>query len=110
MNSDAAFRWDDGLTGPARNIAGLDHTPIRVLAGTGTGKTFALMRRVARLLQEGTIADQMLVCTFTRTMGAEIRGRNPWHCPTSASRFLDELGPGRPAPLVRSDIVGGVAV
>ena len=46
MNQGAAFRWDDGLVGPARNIAGLDHTPIRVLAGPGTGKTFALMRRV----------------------------------------------------------------
>ena len=50
MNGDAAFRWDDGLTGPARNIASLDHTPIRVLAGLGTGRTFALMRRVARLI------------------------------------------------------------
>lgn len=38
----AGFRWDDGLAGPARNIAKLDHTPIRVLAGPGTGKTFAL--------------------------------------------------------------------
>ena len=72
MNSDAAFRWDDGLTGPARNIAGLDHTPIRVLAGPGTGKTFALMRRVARLLQEGTTADRMLVCTFTRTAAKDL--------------------------------------
>ena len=72
MNGDGAFRWDDGLTGPARNMAGMDHTPIRVLAGPGTGKTFALMRRVARLLQDGTTANRMLVCTFTRTAAKDL--------------------------------------
>lgn len=74
MNNGAAFRWDDGLTGPARNIAGLDHTPIRVLAGPGTGKTFALMRRVARLLQDGATANRILVCTFTRTAARDLEG------------------------------------
>ena len=34
---------------------------------TGIGKTFAPMRRVARLLQVGAAANRMLVCTFTRT-------------------------------------------
>ncbi|MCY4059383.1 MAG: ATP-dependent helicase [Gammaproteobacteria bacterium] len=72
MNHGAAFRWDDGLAGPARNIAGLDHTPIRVLAGPGTGKTFALMRRVARLLQDGATANRILVCTFTRTAARDL--------------------------------------
>lgn len=74
MNPGAAFSWDDGLVGPARNIAGLDHTPIRVLAGPGTGKTFALMRRVARLLQGGAIANRILVCTFTRTAARDLEG------------------------------------
>ena len=72
MNGHSAFRWDDGLTGPARDIARLDHTPIRVLAGPGTGKTFALMRRVARLLQDGTRPSRMLVCTFTRTAAKDL--------------------------------------
>lgn len=72
MNHGAAFRWDDGLAGPARNIAGLDHTPIRVLAGPGTGKTFALMRRVARLLQGGARPNRILVCTFTRTAARDL--------------------------------------
>ena len=72
MNHGATFRWDDGLTGPARNIAGLHHTPIRVLAGPGTGKTFALMRRVARLLQGGARANRILVCTFTRTAAKDL--------------------------------------
>ena len=74
MSQGDAFRWDDNLSGSARNIAGLDHTPIRVLAGPGTGKTFALMRRVARLLQGGAMADRILVCTFTRTAARDLEG------------------------------------
>lgn len=72
--SGAGFRWDDDLAGPARNIAKLDHTPIRVLAGPGTGKTFALMRRIARLLQGGAAASRVLVCTFTRTAAKDLEG------------------------------------
>lgn len=74
MTHGAALRWDDDLAGPARNIAELDHTPIRVLAGPGTGKTFALMRRVARLLQSGARASRILVCTFTRTAARDLEG------------------------------------
>ena len=40
--------WDKDLSVPACDIAASDHTPIRVLAGPETGKTFALMQRVAR--------------------------------------------------------------
>ena len=67
------FRWDDGLIGAARRIAEIDHSPIRVLAGPGTGKTFALMRRVARLLQNGETANRILVCTFTRTAARDLQ-------------------------------------
>jgi len=74
MNHDGGFSWDDGLVGPARRIAELNHTPMRVVAGPGTGKTFALMRRVARLLQEGATPDRMLVCTFTRTAARDLEG------------------------------------
>lgn len=66
-------RWDDGLVGAAMEIATVDHSPLRVLAGPGTGKTFALMRRVARLLQEGANPNRMLVCTFTRTAASDLR-------------------------------------
>ncbi|MBC7076744.1 MAG: ATP-dependent helicase, partial [Synergistales bacterium] len=69
----ARFRWDVGLSGPARRIAELDHTPMRVLAGPGTGKTFALMRRVARLLQGGATPNRILVCTFTRTAARDLQ-------------------------------------
>ena len=78
MNHGSAFRWDDGLAGPARNIAGLDHTPIRVLAGPGTGKTFALMRRVARLLQGGAEPNRILVCTFTQDLERKFNDSRDW--------------------------------
>lgn len=58
--------WDDGLKGPALEIAASDRSPLRVVAGPGTGKTFALKRRVARLLEIGVPPDQILLVTFTR--------------------------------------------
>lgn len=67
------MRWDENLEGPARRIAEVDHSPLRVLAGPGTGKTFALMRRVARLLQNGAFPRRILICTFTRTAAGDLR-------------------------------------
>ena len=61
--------WDDGLTGPAKRIAEIDHSPFRVLAGPGTGKTFALKRRVARLLQTGH--DARRVCLYLYQNGSQ---------------------------------------
>jgi superfamily I DNA/RNA helicase len=42
--------WDDGITGTHRDIAVNPARVLHVLAGPGTGKTFAMMRRIARLL------------------------------------------------------------
>ena len=72
MNGSGSFRWDDDLEGAPLRIAALDHTPIRVMAGPGTGKTFALMRRVARLLQQRVTPRRILVCTFTRTAARDL--------------------------------------
>jgi len=66
-------RWDDGLTGPAYDIAATEDSPLRVIAGPGTGKTFALKRRVARLLQSGTEPHRILATTFTRTAANDLR-------------------------------------
>jgi len=65
--------WDHGLVGPARRIAEIDHSPLRVVAGPGTGKTFALIRRAARLLREGAPPHRILACTFTRTAARDLR-------------------------------------
>ncbi len=67
------MNWYEELDGPAKKIAESDQTPIRVLAGPGTGKTFALKRRVARLLQDGTHADRILVSTFTRMAAQDLK-------------------------------------
>lgn len=59
--------WDDDLEGTARDIASTDARRLRVMAGPGTGKSFAIKRRVARLLEEGHDPRRILVVTFTRT-------------------------------------------
>lgn len=72
MNSLNQQCWNVGLEGSCLQIASLDHTPIRVMAGPGTGKTFALMKRVTRLLQSGIDQSKILVCTFTRTAAKDL--------------------------------------
>ena len=64
--------WDTGLQAPHLNIAAYPGTPLRVVAGPGTGKTFALMRRVARLLEQGAQANRILAVTFTRTAANDL--------------------------------------
>ena len=66
--------WDDGLTGTARNIAATDENPLRVMAGPGTGKSFAMKRRVARLLETGQDPRRVLAVTFTRNAAASLVG------------------------------------
>ena len=64
--------WDDGLVGTARDIAGTDNSPLRVMAGPGTGKSFALKRRVARLLEGNQDPRRILAVTFTRNAAANL--------------------------------------
>src|ERR1700693_4185001 len=65
-------RWDYELTGAAYRVAACDVSPLRVVAGPGTGKTFALMRRAARRLQEGADPRRILAVTFTRTAARDL--------------------------------------
>jgi len=66
--------WDEelGPNDPVRRIAKINHSPLRVWSGPGTGKTFALVRRVARLLEEGHNAHRILAVTFTRTSAHDL--------------------------------------
>jgi len=73
MNGMERPTWNQDLTGATRRIVETDHSPLRVLAGPGTGKTFALTRRAARLLDVGVAPDQILVCTFTRTAARDLQ-------------------------------------
>lgn len=67
--------WDDNLPQNTRayQIAASNHSRIRVLAGPGTGKSFAMKRRVARLLEVEQIQPQQLLpVTFTRVAAEDL--------------------------------------
>ena len=64
--------WDDDLSGLPRQVAATDAARLRVRAGPGTGKTYVLMRRVARFLEQGIPPRQILVSTFTRVAAADL--------------------------------------
>lgn len=64
--------WDTGLTGTARVIAETEECPLRVMAGPGTGKSYAMKRRVARLLESGEAPERILAVTFTRNAAASL--------------------------------------
>ena len=64
--------WNTGLEGSVLNIARTNDSPLRVVAGPGTGKSFALKRRVARLLEEGAKPSRISVLTFARNAAASL--------------------------------------
>jgi DNA helicase II / ATP-dependent DNA helicase PcrA len=65
--------WDRNLRGVHREIAAEHGSPVHVLAGPGTGKTFAMMRRIARIIEEGVEPRHILAVTFTRTAARDLR-------------------------------------
>ncbi|HEY9090199.1 ATP-dependent helicase [Parasphingorhabdus sp.] len=66
--------WDTGLStdSVAYKIAGAPEPRIRVIAGPGTGKSFAMKRRVARLLETGISPKELLAVTFTRVAAEDL--------------------------------------
>ena len=66
--------WLTGLTpsSPAFMIASSKNRRIRVIAGPGTGKSFAMKRRVARLLEDGVAPKAILPVTFTRVAAEDL--------------------------------------
>lgn len=67
--------WNDNLHGVHLAIAAETGTPLHVLAGPGTGKTFAMMRRVARLLEQGIDPKELLTLSFTRTGATDLQSQ-----------------------------------
>ncbi len=66
--------WNDNIDGEETlAIASSGENRIRVIAGPGSGKTFALMRRIARLLEEGINPEAILLVTFTRTAASDLK-------------------------------------
>lgn len=80
--------WDEAQRGVLSLPA---DAPGTVVGAPGTGKTAVLVERVARLIDEGVAADELVVLTPTRV---------------SATRLRDELGVrvrvATPGPLARS--------
>jgi DNA helicase-2/ATP-dependent DNA helicase PcrA len=66
--------WSDDMVAgtPAYAIAASVNPRIRVVAGPGTGKSFAMKRRVARLLEEDVEPDGILPVTFTRVAAEDL--------------------------------------
>ena len=66
--------WDKDLdkNGVAYKIAADAGNRIRVIAGPGTGKSYAMKRRVARLLEEKIKPNKMLAVTFTRVAAEDL--------------------------------------
>jgi DNA helicase-2/ATP-dependent DNA helicase PcrA len=66
--------WSDGMIPgtPARAIAASTNPRIRVVAGPGTGKSFAMKRRVARLLEADVDPNAILPVTFTRVAAEDL--------------------------------------
>lgn len=65
--------YDDlGVETPAFAIAQSGEHRIRVIAGPGAGKSFAMKRRVARLLEESIQPQRLLPVTFTRVAAEDL--------------------------------------
>lgn len=66
--------WNDDLApdSPAFQIASETNNRVRVVAGPGTGKSFAMKRRVRRLLEDGVDPSQILPVTFTRVAAEDL--------------------------------------
>ncbi|MES2904648.1 MAG: ATP-dependent helicase [Pseudomonadota bacterium] len=73
-NKGGQMSWNAGLEPgtPAFVIAGDEAQRLRVIAGPGTGKSFAMKRRVARLLESGVPASRILPVTFTRVAAEDL--------------------------------------
>jgi len=67
--------WHEGLdpNTPAYGIAASDARFNRVVAGPGTGKSFALKRRVARILEAGVDPKRILPVTFTNVAAEDLQ-------------------------------------
>lgn len=67
--------WKDGLeeSSPAFKLASSNAKIIRAVAGPGSGKSFAIKKRILRLLEDGIDPRDILAITFTRTAARDLK-------------------------------------
>lgn len=70
-----AGHWRDELNPAQREAVEHDAGPLAVLAGPGTGKTFVIIARLRRLIEEGADPSRILAVTFSVKAAAEMRAR-----------------------------------
>ncbi len=66
-------KWDQNIDGNHLKIASHQGSTLRVLAGPGTGKSYALQRKVMRLLEEGKDPTRILAVTFTNVAADSLK-------------------------------------
>ena len=71
----ASTGWDEGLDDAQLAVANHGDGPLVVVAGAGTGKTRALVSRVAALIDRGAAPERILLLTFTRRAADEMLTR-----------------------------------
>ncbi|MCY3860231.1 MAG: ATP-dependent helicase [Gammaproteobacteria bacterium] len=64
---------EEAFGDPSTRIAETEASPLRVLSGPGTGKTHALKKKVALLLNNGVPPKTILATTFTRTAAGDLK-------------------------------------
>lgn len=79
-------RWDEGLDEAQLAVASHGEAPLVVVAGAGTGKTRALVARVACLLERGVEPERALLLTFTRRAADEMLARATALAPVAGGR------------------------
>jgi superfamily I DNA/RNA helicase len=67
--------WNDGIEvgSPAHLLASSEARTIRAVAGPGSGKSFAIKKRILRLLEADVSPASILAITFTRTAANDLR-------------------------------------
>lgn len=72
----SSISWDEGLTTEQLNAVAIYGQPVRMLAGPGTGKTYAMTRHILYLVQEHNVTpEDILAITFTRSATFELSAR-----------------------------------
>ncbi len=64
---------------------------VRLVAGPGTGKSFAIEERVRWLLETGISADRIYVVSFTRASALDLRRRVRRYCQTNGQAAGDQV-------------------